>query len=116
VDADYGCDHLRENPVSFLRLTTPLSSGVTSNLTTRVTIPKPGGGLYRLAYKLSNSGEPPNSWQAIIGSPNGAFAPNVLESLTDSTTFSAVNRELFFTLPSATTVIAVTFLSSNVSI
>jgi hypothetical protein len=116
VDAGYGCDYLDENQKSNLRLTTPIYSGVTSNLTTQVTIPKPGGGLYRLAYKLTNSGEPPNSWQAVIGSPNGAFAPNVLESLTDSPTFSAVNKELFFTLPSATTVITVTFLSSNVSV
>ncbi len=85
-------------------------SGGISNLTARVRVP--GGGPYRLSYALANRGDKLNSWQTIIGSINGSFAPMVLESRSDLRPFLRAVRELFFTVPSGTKVITVTFLAA----
>eukprot|EP00884_Botryococcus_braunii_P013852 jgi/Botrbrau1/22468/Bobra.0685s0001.1 len=110
----YTCGYLGGSPVPDFTLATPeYPEGVIGNLTTRVTIPRPAASSYRLSYRLSNTGPPPNTWQAIVGSPTGAFAPKVLEYLTDYTTSAAVSRQLAFSVPSTTTVITITFLQSN---
>eukprot|EP00884_Botryococcus_braunii_P014504 jgi/Botrbrau1/23054/Bobra.0641s0001.1 len=87
--------------------------GIIGNLTTTVTIPRPVASAYRLSYRLNNTGDPPNSWQAIVSSPSGAFAPKVLEYLTDYTPFAPRHQAAGFSVPSTTTVITITFLQSN---
>eukprot|EP00884_Botryococcus_braunii_P018304 jgi/Botrbrau1/5157/Bobra.0172s0029.1 len=79
-----------------------------ANLTTRVGVL--GGGPYRLSYALENNGDKFNSFQAIVGSVNGSFAPIVLESLSDSRPFLKAVREFPFTVQNGTRVITVTFL------
>lgn len=69
----------------------------------------PGGGQYRLLYRLKNDGGPPNFWQARISSVDNSFPATILESLKDRQSFDWTDRELSFSLPEGTTAISLTF-------
>lgn len=89
--------------------------GSTAAVTTTVTVP--GGGPYKLAYQLYNSGgHKVNSWQAIIEPLDGPwFSPIVLDTLFNAPAFNWTARELPFSLPPGTKSIALAFQARNVS-
>lgn len=90
--------------------------GITTNITTTVSIP--GGGPYTLTYKLrlGNPQGPPNSWRATIAAVDGSFSRIVLESITDYSNggFDPTYRELGFSMPNGTTVVKLTFEGTQV--
>eukprot|EP00884_Botryococcus_braunii_P018303 jgi/Botrbrau1/5156/Bobra.0172s0028.1 len=91
--------------------------GTTSNLTTRLLTP--GGGVYRLKYRLQPTAGTPNSWRAVIGSTDGTFPPVVLESFDNIFPYYVdynwmPMRELVFNIPSRTRAIDVTFVGRHV--
>lgn len=88
------------------------SNGTTNSATAGVLVP--GGGLYRLRYRLKNGAGPPNSWQARIDSIDNAFSAIELESFADSVFFDWTERELPFSLPEGTAVIRLTFEARQV--
>lgn len=86
--------------------------GTTSIAVARVSVP--GGGQYRLRYRLKNGGGLSNSWQARIASIDGSFPTIVLESLTNSYLFDWTARELPFSLPGGTAAVSLTFEARQV--
>lgn len=89
------------------------STGSPSVVTGRVRVP--GGGKYRLLYRLTNGDDPPNSWEARIDSVDKSFPAIVLESLTNVDPFFETERELPFSLPEGTVEIRLSFGYSQVS-
>lgn len=73
------------------------------------TVSVPGGGQYRLLYRLSNGAGPPNYWEARIESIDNSFTSIELEKLTDSASFNWRGRELPFRLPEGTAAIRLAF-------
>jgi hypothetical protein len=80
--------------------------GRPTNISTSISVP--GGGIYRLAYWLANSGGPANFWRAIVGPTDRSFEPIVFDVLTDSPSFGRTYREFAFSLPRGTVAITLT--------
>lgn len=78
------------------------------------TVGVPGGGLYRLMYRLQNSAGPYNQWQATVSSVDQSFKDIPLENIQYSRTFNLTPRELPFTLPDGTAAIRLTFQANQV--
>eukprot|EP00884_Botryococcus_braunii_P006086 jgi/Botrbrau1/15479/Bobra.43_2s0099.1 len=81
-------------------------NGAVSRASTSVSVP--GGGIYRLEYRLKNGGGPINSWQAVVGAVDGSFSDIVLESISDSPYFGWTKKAFPFVLPPGTTTINLT--------
>jgi hypothetical protein len=87
--------------------------GQVSRATTTVSVP--GGGPYRLRYRLQNPGRnSSNSWQAVIGPVDNNFTWIVVDSLTNSSLFDWTFRELPFNLQTGTTAVTLTIGGRNV--
>eukprot|EP00884_Botryococcus_braunii_P018301 jgi/Botrbrau1/5154/Bobra.0172s0026.1 len=86
--------------------------GTTSNLTTRLLTP--GGGVYRLKYRLQLAEGGPGSWRSVISSTDGSFPPIILESFDNLFDYNWVPmRELAFNIPSRTRAIDLTFVARH---